>query len=89
RDPYEGISVDIESKLNPDAEYVLRGRNVAAVCAQIGDVRSLGYAVGSDPLPENPAHGGVWREGKVTKKDKMALLGVCEWFLEMAGVRIA
>ena len=87
-DPDNGMSVDVGQVLTelalPQAAMVPVG--MGAVRLKVADVRNLQLDVGSDPMPNNPAHGQVWRV-KSTKKQKLHSI-VADWVVSLPGVAL-
>lgn len=83
-----GMSVDIESSIveagiDPTT-FVTTPQYIGSVWFHAGYLRSEGFLVGYDPLPENPHHGEVW--GNFTKGLRKKLLKVAQWFVEIDNV---
>jgi len=71
-DPPGSMSVDLERPMfEAGVEPLSRlpGPDWGAVAFVVGSLRGMDLRVGSDPLPENPFHGGVWgtKRGRVRK----------------------
>jgi hypothetical protein len=77
-DPNGGMSVDIEALLVVAGldlcHYVPAG--YGAVRLNVGELRSLGLQVGSDPRPENPQHGAVWGLRSSGKRKAVARIAI-------------
>ena len=87
-DPDFGMSVDIgqlldELGLSQDAMVPL---GMGAVRLQVGAVRALALRVGSDPMPDNVAHGQVWGV-KDSKRSKLHKI-VDDWVTTLENVSI-
>jgi hypothetical protein len=96
RDPYCGLSVDLEQLLladNVDAiEHVKRGEALGAIALTVSCFRDRHFLVGFDPQPNNDYHGNVWQRpalnAKLTRGMRNALLREAEWFITIDGVAI-
>jgi len=82
--PNGGMSVDLQRQIEEagyDArEYVTTPRWFGAIRFEAAALRTLGFQVGFDPLPENPHHGEVWGD---FKKNQQALRERCTWFVQI------
>lgn len=88
--PNAGMSVDLQMQIEEaglDARtYVTTPRWVGSLRFEAGALRSEGFMVGFDPLPENPHHGEVW--GTFSKSKQRRLRELCQWFVPIDGVSI-
>jgi hypothetical protein len=89
-DRYGGLSVDLLAQIvelghDPRA-YVTNPTFMGSVIFRAEDVRKLGLCVGSDPCPDNKAHGQVW--GISTKSVQRGLQGLAEWFVAIPNVAL-
>jgi hypothetical protein len=88
QDPYEGLSVDIETValelgLNPK-KFMITDEFLGAVGLSAKCFRNETLLVGYDPQPDNECHGQVW--GKLRPKRRKRLMQYCSWYIEISGV---
>jgi len=101
RDPYQGISIDIETKMLSDEinpvncmseKTCSHGKKcyLGVISFTTSSFRDLDFLVGYDPLPTNPFHGGVWQNGanKMTKGKRKRILRNANWLIEIDNVSI-
>ncbi|GGX56895.1 hypothetical protein GCM10011309_02210 [Litorimonas cladophorae] len=90
RDPHRGMSIDIE-KIVSEESYQ-SGPYVGSVQFAVSIPRGHSLLVGCDPLPENEAHGQIWRveDGPkpMTGGQTRSIHRSCVWHVEIEGVSI-
>ena len=90
-----GMSVDIESLIvkdgiNPE-DFVTNNQYPASVSFTAEQIRALGLLLGSDPTPDNPYHGQVWKgssAGRFTPSQARRLSQAAAWYLPMPDVSL-
>jgi hypothetical protein len=98
-DPFEGLSVDIESWLIEDRipleAFLLSDRYPGAVVIVVGDARGLTRQVGWDPISaegdqaENQYHGEVWGITRTSKPNQRAIQRISSWLFPIDGVDVS
>ena len=96
RDPYCGLSIDIEHFIVADGldaqAYVSTPQFTGAIAIEVSKFRTRNFLVGYDPSDDNPYHGAVWadecRGSSFTRGTKKAFLKESEWFVTIDGVEI-
>lgn len=81
-----GMSVDIEEWMAADGldplAYVVDPAH-GAVRLNVGELRSLGFTVGWDPVDGNPHHGEIW--GIANGKRRRKIAGIAETIRKAEG----
>ena len=89
--PNGGLSIDLQNEIElaglEPRQYVSLPPWLGSVRFEAGQLRTMEFWVGYDPLPDQPHHGEVW--GNFSRSKQRQLLRSGQWFVEIPGVALS
>jgi len=93
-----GMSVDLEALISEAGldpkDYVATPPWLGSVRFEAASLRTEGFWIGYDPLPENPHHGEVWENSssgqqKFTRGQRRRLQSIAVWYVPIEDVDLS